>query len=373
MRENAMTGIVFSNMHDECLCDLTAGRTFASVPFGSRYRLVDFTLSNMANCGIDRIGVITKHNYRSLMEHIGSGKAWDLNRKNGGIRIISPYGQVQHGVYHDRLEALYGARDFLTRQNARYVVLSDCNTVVNLNLSAMLRQHLKSDADITIAVKRLTLRREEACHTMAFEIDKVGRITGVHYHPRRGGEYETDLNIWILSRELLLKIMDEGQSRGYRSLGADVLRENLENLRVMSYRVPGFVRKIMSFEGYFEANMALLQAEHRHDLFHPDHPIYTKIFDTPPTLYAESARAVDSLVADGCDIRGRVERCIVFRNVTVEEGAAVQDCILLPDSRICAGARMRFSVADREVTVRSGHGLSGDSNYPIYLKKGRIL
>jgi len=372
MRENAMTGIIFSNMHDERLGALTSGRTFASVPFGGRYRLVDFTLSNMSNFGMEQIGIITKHNYRSLVNHIGSGRAWDMNRKHGGIRVISPYGRVEHGVYHDRLEALYGARDFLSAQSAKYVMLSDCNTVSNLDISDMLSQHIKNGADITMAYKRMPLREDERQSACTLILDDDGFMRNYFHNPAGNAEYDVDLKIWIMEKGLLEKLIDDGQSKGYTSFSRQVLRDHFDRLNIFGYEAKGFVYKIMSFEGYYKANMALLSGG-LNELFCEKRPVCTKVYDDSPVIYGKNSEVTDSLVADGCEIYGKVKRSIIFRNVIVEEGAEITDSIIMPNSCICTGASLYSVVTDKDVTVRGGRMLSGDNDYPLYIKKGRTV
>ena len=225
-------GIIFSNLHDKNIAELTRQRTMASVPFGCRYRLIDFTLSNMVNSGITHVGVITHYNYQSLMDHIGSGKDWDLARRSGGVQILPPYitafSNSANFLYNTRLEALKSINSFITNCKEDYVVLSDCDVICNIDLSAILETHVRSGADATFIVKRSYLTKELKAPTVVMESDENGRLTGVEeYSGNKSGYADVSLNIWVTQRRFLEDIVLDAAAHGYDDFTNDVIKRNL--------------------------------------------------------------------------------------------------------------------------------------------------
>ena len=256
-------GIVFSNIHDESLPELTRLRTMASVPFGGRYRLIDFALSNMVNSGISKVGVITHYNYQSLLDHIGTGKDWDLARRSGGIKILPPFitaydaKGVGH-LYSTRLEALLGVVNFISRCTEDVIVLSDCDTICNIDIS---------DGGIT-----------SPRHSVIFS-DAEGRITDATEFSddiRPGQEIST--NIMVINRMYLLNILGDAAAHGYTSFFRDVIARNIHHANYRVYHYDGYYALVSSLAGYFDCSMQLLRADVRDALFGvAERPIYTKV------------------------------------------------------------------------------------------------
>ena len=371
MKNNKMMGIIFSNMHDECMGDMTGVRTAGSIPYGGRYRLIDFTLSAMVNSGIKDIGVVTRQNYQSLMDHIGSGRAWDLSRKVGGLRILPPYARGV-GVADDHpgcLEALAGRISYLRSVDAQYVVLSGADTVSNIDLREVLRQHQETGADITAVYA--DCRRETAGHDVStVEVAPDGRLTDVSVNVSSTGNHKEFLNIALLSRELLIKLVNEGYAHGKKSFTRDVMQAHMDDYKIYGYEATGFVARVSGMESYFAANMALLNSEARAQLFPADRPVFTKVRDEVPAKYGLKAKVENSLVADGCVIEGELENCIVFRGVRVGRGAVLKNSIIMQDAIVGENANLNYVVADKNVVVRSGRTLCGYSSIPFYLQKG---
>ena len=180
-------GIIFANMHENVVPELTRQRTMGSVMFGARYRLIDFTLSNMANSGVDEVGIITKSNYQSLLDHLGSGREWDMARKNGGLHLLPPFSNLTSGMYRGRLEALYGISDFIKCSDADYVIMSDCDVVTSLDYNKVFDAHIKSGADITAVYSTANLDLEAAEHSNILGIDETGRVNNVLIDPQISG------------------------------------------------------------------------------------------------------------------------------------------------------------------------------------------
>ena len=359
-------GIIYSNVYDDCQSELTSVRTMGSVPFAGRYRLIYFVLSNMVNGGIAKVGISTKANYQSLMDHIGSGKAWDLSRKRDGMTILPPFNLTGNGgVYKSRLEALSGMLNYIAESGKDYVLLSDCNVVCNLDYEKIVDEHIKGGADITIAYKRGVAPKLN--DIMSFELDG-DRITKVIVGETADTAVNYSLNIIVVSRILLERLVHGAMGQGDDSFERDVIGKNVAALNIKGYKVEGYARTIDSLQSYYDISMGLLTGEFK-DLFVKDLPVYTKVRDDMPAIYGVCAGAKNSLVADGCIIKGKVENSILFRGAYVAEGAVVKNSIIMQDSYISQNAKINYAILDKQVVVKPGRELSGADSYPIYIGK----
>lgn len=363
-------GVIFANMHEDVVPDLTRQRTMGSVMFGGRYRLIDFTLSNMANSGVDEVGIITKSNYQSLLDHLGSGREWDMARKNGGLHLLPPFSNLTSGMYRGRLEALYGISDFIKCSDADYIIMSDCDVVTSLDYNKIFDYHIKSGADITAVYSTSNLDLEAAKHSNVFGIDGEGRITNVMINPQISGECNISLNTYIISKELLMSMIIDGAANGIYSFAKSILQQRCGDYKIMAYKHDGYFSKITSIKSYYDANMALLDTSSRKALFPENAPVYTKIRDNPPAKFAIGAKVRNSLIADGCIIEGTVENSILFRGAKVGKGSVVKDCIIMQDTVIGKNCEISCVITDKIVKITDRKILTGSANYPVYIGKG---
>ena len=368
-------GIIFSDIHSWSIAELTAHRTVASIPFAGRYRLVDFALSNMVNSDIYKIGIITKSNYQSLVDHIASGKDWDLSRKNGGITILPPYIiGGQSGPYKGRLDALVRIKRFIESANADYVVLSDCDVIFNIDFDDIVAAHRKSCADITAVYSRCNIARERAQHSIIYGINESGRITDMLLNPDIEGEQNVSLNSWVMSKDYLLSQISNAATHGFTNFFKYMLLENVKYSKIMSFCHEGYNAHIESLSSYVEANMDMIDKKNRSGLFYVSgRPIHTKVRDSSPTKYGSNACVKNSFIADGCVIEGNVENSVLFRGVKISAGSTVKNCILMQDTLIENNASLSWIISDKNVIVRDNRVLSGDINYPFYIAKGRMV
>ena len=373
-------GLIFSNIHDQSIPEMTRKRTMASIPYGCRYRLVDFALSNMVNSDITNVGIITHYNYQSLMDHIGNGKDWDLARRSGGIKILPPYvaayeNAAANKLYENRLEALMGAVNFINRCGADYIVLSDCDAILNIDLNAVIEDHVKSGAYMTIVTKRLEPGKYRFDKPVSvLKVDEDNRITDLaDYCPEKGKEI-ISTNIMVVSRTDLQSIVQEANARGLKSFHKDIIAKNLKKKLIRAYPFDGWYSLVSSLEGYFDSSMKLLGEEARKDLFgHADRQIYTKIRNSAPTKYADDANVKNSLLADGCVIEGTVENCILFRNVHIGKGTVVKNCILLQDTYVGSNVQLNCVITDKNVVIKDDRMLSGHQSMPFFIGKGEMV
>lgn len=372
-------GIIFPNSYDNQLSALCNERLMASIPFASRYRMVDFILSSMVNCGIDNISIIVRKNYRSLMRHLGTGREWDLTRKNGGLNIVPPFAEKTVKVYNGRVEALASIVDFLKSQREKYVVIADSNIVANYNFNAMLDAHIASGADVSIAYKEEEIpmnfinlqpnMSKDLYYTLQLE---DGRIVDIHTNSKESGKQNFSMNIYMIERELLIEQIQNAYARGHVYFERDVLAPQLNKLKVYGYKYEGYTARITDIESYYTENMNLLDDKNLDALFDPS-PIYTKIRDDNPTRYIGDSKVKNTMVADGCVIEGEVENCILFRGVKIGKGAVVKNSIIMQDTTVRDNAQIDYVITDKEVTVSEGRSLKGNRSFPVFVPAYKII
>ena len=371
-------GIIFPNSYDTFVPDLVNVRLMGSIPFASRYRMLDFMLSSMSNCGIDTVAAIVNNNYQSVIDHLGSGRAWDLVRKNGGLKIFPPYADKSSKPYRGRAGALANVLGFLRDQKKKYVILSDCHIAANFDFNKLVTSHMESGADITMVYREqeipegfLKVRDDSKgyYYTLGLDGDKVNKI---YINSKEEGIQNFSLNIIVLERELLIELITEASLLGKEWLERDVLIPQLNKLNVRGYKYDGYVACISNIKTYFDENMKLLDDYNLNALFSPS-PIYTKVRDDTPTRYVEGAAVRNVMVADGCLIEGEVENSILSRGVKIAKGAKVKNCILMQDTVVEAGADIEYLIADKNVTVTAGKEMKGTDTYPVYIAKFHIV
>jgi glucose-1-phosphate adenylyltransferase len=366
-----MLGLIFANLHDETIPDLTKNRTMGSVPFGARYRMIDFPLSNMVNSGITSVGVITKGNYQSLLDHLGSGDEWDLSRKTGGLQLLPPYGhERRRGLYRGRMEAMHSVNNYITTSNADYVLMTDCNVIVNMDYNHIIEYHKEKEADITIVYGRGKFKAGELLTRTVLNADADGRINDVLIYPDMEGEFDTTMNMYILKRDFLLELITETSSRNLYSFETDVVQKRVKDFKMFGYKYNGYYEQVDGILNYFSANMAMMNYEKRQVLFPRRRPIYTKVRDDAPAKYGLESEVNNSLVADGCVIEGKVENCVLFRGVKIGKGAVVKNCILMQDTVIGDKCELNYVISDKNVKVGGYRSIFGTEDYPVFVAKG---
>lgn len=371
-------GVIFPNSYDSLIPELVNVRLMASIPFASRYRMIDFILSSMANCDIDNVSVIVNNNYHSLMDHLDSGREWDLVRKNGGLHIFPPFAEKSSKPYIGRVGALASILDFLKDQKEKYVVMADTNIVVNFDFNAMIKAHIASGADVTIAYNEQKLpdgllksQSNDQGYYYTLDIEN-GRVTKIYVNTKETDVQNFSMNIFVIERELLIDLINTASVRGQEYFERDVLLPQLNKLNVQAYKYDGYVARICDIKSYFDENMKLLD-DYNLDALFSGSPIYTKIRDDNPTRYIKGAKAQNVMVADGCVIEGEVENSILFRGVRVAKGANVRNCILMQGTEIEAGVNIEYLITDKNVTITSGKELKGSDTFPVYISKFQVV
>lgn len=370
---NDLHGILLAYRSDPALRELTQHRNTCSIPFGGRYRIIDFMLSSLVNAGVSDVGLIVHSSYQSLLDHVGSGKDWDLSRKHGGLRILPPFSYSQsrgNGDYLGRMDALAGVRSYLEKIRQDYVVIAWGDIVANLPIADAFEQHLRTGADITAVCTSNPTGDPAAC--TYFTVGAGGTVTDVAVHPSSPMGCET-LECYIMSKRLLLNLTDYAFAHKIHSFSEGVLLAMVDQLKIVPYLYDGYVARFHSVASYFARNMELLDPAVQACLFDPSRPIRTKDQSNPSTYYGPEARSRGSLIADGCIIEGEVENSILFRGVRVEKGARVSNCILMQSTTIRERAALSYIITDKNVTIHPERMLMGHESYPLAIAKNAIV
>lgn len=370
---NNVMGLIFASLHDSTVIDLTKHRTMGSIMFGGRYRLIDFPLSNMVNSGICDVGVITKSNYGSLLDHLGTGREWDLARKHGGLHLLPPFSQNDGGIYRGRLEALNNVWSVIEHSKCDYVVMSDCDYVTNIDFAPVIEQHIATNADITVVYGKYNFSKDTGSCVDVLGMDETGRINSVLIDPSLSGECNICLDMFVMRKDFLRKLVKDAASRSQYSLIRDCLQARVDEFKCMGYKHEGYFSRIDSVKSYFNANMKLLEPANRTALFLPSAPIYTKIGDNGPVKYGLDAVTKNSLIADGCIIEGTVENSILFRGVKVARGSVVKNCILMQGTKVGEGCALDCIITDKNVEIADGHIMTSSKSSPLYINKNEKI
>ncbi len=368
-------GIIYTGDSNAGLSELTLKRSVAALPYGGRYRVIDFILSNMINSGIINVGLITQNNYHSLMDHLDSGKQWDLNRKSGGLFILPPY--VSHdntGWYRGEIDALHSNMSYIRRSPQKNVIISGSSMVCNLTFKDAMEFHRDTMADITVIYKedKVAPKEELARHTL-LRTDENNRIWDMEVKPTTPMSDKVSMEMYIMDKRLLEYLIEESIARGLYDLNKDILIKNIQKLRVMGYPYEGYLAKIDSINSYFKHNLELFDTNNFQELFHKSGPIYTKVKDEVPAKYGEKAVSENSLVADGCIIEGYISNCVLFRGVKIGEGAIVKNSIILQNTEVGEKAVLENVILDKSVIIHKGRRLIGQESYPIVIRKKAVI
>ena len=368
-----VTGIIFAN--DGTVSTLTEKRTMASLPFGGRYRQVDFALSNLACAGIHRVGIVTRHSYQSLMNHVGSGEEWGLEMEEGGLEYLTPYSSSKVSDYRGKLESLYSAMSFLKfGSDDELLVMIDSAILSNLDLNKVIASHIASGRDITLVTKSGIAN---GCRRLdlAVKLDQKGEITDMAVDYVAPAGYEASMDIFVLNKRWLTEQVEEHIAHNLYHMDRDLVMGLWQKgqLTINVYPFDGLAMYNESVEEYFANSLSLTRKAVREDLFGRNHPVYTKVRDRVPTYYGEDSHIENCSVADGCMLEGTAKNSVLFRQVTLRPGAEVDSCVIMNDTVVGEGAVLKYVILDKDVVVRPGAKLMGTPAAPVIISRGEVV
>lgn len=369
-------GLIYAGEQNINLRELVYLRTVGALPVAGRYRTIDFILSNMVNSGIRNVGVIAQRSYHSLMDHLGSGKEWDLSRKNDGLFILPPFSSAENmGSYRGVVDAIKGVMSYILRTKQQYCVLSGSFTIYNRTFDDIVERHIDTGADITMLYNEepQDTYKGERYNDVRLHVNGDGRVTDLETNASITDSTKVGMDTYVIRKDLLEYLVEDCASRGKYNFVSDLLMGNLNRLKIMAYEHKGYVGRLHSVASYYKLNMDFLDTEVQKDLFYSGNQIYTKIKDEVPAKYARSSEVKNSLVANGCVIEGEVENSILFRGVYVGKGAKIKNCIIMQNSEIYNNSNLEYVILDKSVNIRQGRRLIGDEGFPVIIRKGAIV
>ena len=368
-------GVVYTGENDARLRELTVTRAIAAMPVAGRFRVIDFLVSSMVNGGMKNIGVIMQKNYHSLMDHLGSGKEWDLHGKNDGLHILPPFLTRENvGLYPGLLDAPRSNNNYLIRSKQETLVLSNSNIIYNAHLDELVNYYKDTGADITLMyTKDPAMKRDE--YGTYLTVDKSGNVTDIEVQPTHPTYDCTYMQVFVIKRELLIDLVDKAVAHGLHSMDKDILLRMVQDksAKINAYEYKGKCWQIDSVQAYFSFSMEILDPKLRKGLFRDDLPVYTKVRDEMPAYYGDNAVAINSLMADGCQIDGTVENSILFRGVKIGPNAHVKNCIIMQDGQVHEGAYIENCILDKQAIIKRNARLIGPSAYPIVIGKDVVI
>jgi glucose-1-phosphate adenylyltransferase len=367
---NNILGLIFANSNEKNLPDLTAYRTTGSVPFGGKYRLVDFPLSNMSNSGINNIGIVIKSNFQSLMDHVGSGAAWDLARRRSGLSILPPYGGH---TFSNLVETIFNLHGYIEHGSEEYVLMTSSDCVYNLDYAKVAEYADKNKADVTILYTKHEVRQITDDFRCILEVYSTGKVEKIMANPVSNDTCNLSVGAMLFKRSVLMSLVRQAMSESKYDFVRDVLQVALSRYSVYGYEVTGYCEIIGSVKDYYDANMKLMDRDTRYKLFDYRRPIYTKVRDDVPSRYGLNSHVTGSLIAQGCVINGTVENSIISKGVYIGHDAVIKDCIIMQDSVIGDDAQLSNIIVDKDVNVSRGSKLMGSANYPMYIAKKSVV
>lgn len=361
-------GLISANYSSTGFGDLLTNRSLASLPYGGRYRLIDFALSNMSNSGIKTVGIIAPYNSGSLVDHIGIGRPWGLDRKKDGMFIMpgSAYGLQMSGSRF-LLRDIIKSKIFFSRDDADYVVMAGSSDVWNIDFTPLIEQHSKSNKPITMVYKKVPKGEDYVGYFL--DIDEEGAVAQIGEEGYAWANYFADC--FIIDREYLLDFMNWFETLEYMDM-IQIIRDNLDTIEVDSFEYKGYLGKIKDPTDFLRVNQEMTDYDIRNEVFcNPERPINTKVQDEAPVYHLEGSDVRNSVISAGCRIEGKVENSIIFRSVNVGKGAVVKNSVVMMHCDIGDGAVINNVVADKYVKIHEGVRIYGKKDEPVVIGKDK--
>lgn len=371
-------GLIYSYSDKENLRELTSIRALAALSIGGKYRIIDFVLSNFVNSGIFEVSVIARTNYHSLIEHLGSGAEWDMSRKRGGLRVLTPFANKEATdsahIYRGTIDALSNHLHSIKKSMADFVVLTGSRILYTMDYRSMIRAHQDTDADVTVAYTNHmngTCRVPQGSPMIRMDEHKQIREVEIVDEEQEERECSWCIGVCVIRKTLLESLIADAMSHQRYDLYTDILQKLSPALKVYGYEYSGHLLEISTISTYMEANKAMLDPEFSAKVFQKT--VYTKVKDSVPARYGPECYVENSMIADGCQIMGTVINSVVSRGVHIDKGAIVKDSIIMQDTEIMDHARVEHAILDKDVIIRDGREVIGHPSYPIVLPKMSIV
>lgn len=366
-------GIILAGGNSERLKSLCKVRAIAAMPVASSYRAIDFTLSNMSNSSINKVAVITQYNSRSLQDHLSSAKWWDLDRKEGGLYIFTPFLSSDNNFWFRGVaDSIYQNISFLQRSHEPYVVIASGEAIYKMDYQKLLEYHVEKNADITIVTKNAMDAGKDPHDYGVVTFDDEMKLTGFEEKPIDPKGDDISLGIYVISRPLLIKLLENAIPKGYYDFVKDIILRNKNHLNIYGYRFGGYWNTLNSVEAYMQTNMDFLNPAILSEIKSEPY-ITSKPSDDPPAKLNSTAEVKNSIVGTGTIIDGSVSNSVLFRKVTISEGAKVNNSIIMKSSYIGKGCVIENAIIDKEAVISDGKQVIGTPDDPVVIAKGQVI
>ncbi len=355
---------------------LNYARPLASTPIAGRYRIIDFVLSNMVNSGITNVGIYAKEKYRSLTDHLGSGKDWDLSRKKGGLYIFSPENTKYNNNYGFRSGDVYSILaniDYIERSTEEYILIAPGYMLCSMDYKDAIKYHQESKNDITVLYKHVDNADEDFLSCMTLNIDNNNRVLNIGTNIGAFPSANISMESYIMKRTDFIKCIYKIASLGTHAYFEDYIKKELPNIQVGAYEFKDYLKCINSIQSYAQCSKEMLKKEVSTELFNSERKIFTKDKSQAPTIYMKNADVRNSFVATGCKIDGTVENCTLFRKVEIGKGAKIKNCVIMQNCKIDPGVVLENVIFDKNVRISKDKELKGDKDYPMVIEKNQKL
>ena len=366
-------GLINLNENPRHLQELTSIRPLAGVPFGGKYRVIDFVLSNMVNSGIYNVGILMPEESSTLINHLRAGKEWDLDRKRDGLFLLTPIAGVRTPLMGTGdIDYFSQHLDYLMDSQREYVVVSTSQIVCNIDYRPVVEYHKQQGADVTLIFRTMDRAETRQPGSVMLTLDKNNWVKDMEIDPPVSESRDMHMRMCVIKRQLLIDIITHAMSRG----GGDFIREvqrNVGTLKVNGWKFNGFAANMATINDYYRYSMDLLRPDIWENLFFSNGHVHTKVNDSAPTKYMAGADVRNCLLANNCRINGKVENSLLFRSVYIDSGAQVKDSIIMQDTRIGANAHLEYVISDKDVVITAGRVLKGDPSYPLVIRKGTVI
>lgn len=369
MHENFM-GIINLDENEDNIRELTVKRPLASVPIGGRYRIIDFILSNMTNSGIENIGIFTKMESRSLINHISNGRPWDLNRKIEGLRVFN---FANRSPNFDDVCSFSKNMLFFKKSKEEYIIIAPSYMVCNINLDRAMKYHVESNNDITIIYKEVDDADKNFIHCEVLNINNDDRVVSVGRNIGINKRANICMEMYMMSKRIFMDIVNECVSIGSYKKVKQHIYNCLDDLNVGTFRFKGYLSCVNSIKAYYKTSMDLLNHNVMKELFSSGRPIYTKTNDEIPSKYSQSSDVKNSIIGNGCIIDGKVRNSIISRRVVISKNSVIENCVILQNSNIDENVSLNYVILDKNAYIKNGRQLKGDEELPIVIENQDII
>lgn len=365
-----LMGLINLDHEHHVFNELTYFRNNASIPFAGRYRLIDFALSNMVNTGVEEVAVFVRNKYRSLLDHLGTGENWDLDRRHGGLFILPPDWNDPSDRSRGDLSFFHNNRDYFHRGKADHVLVSGSQFIANTNYKEAFKRHLEQDADVTVIYTEVDPIRPEHNPYYRIDHDADGWVTNITNDSRNN---KVNTGVYIIKKDVLLETADYCIAYNHNNLFINGIKDRLNELKVQSYQYEGYHAFINTVESYYRENMKLLKKESFQSLFLQPSLIRTKVSSNPPVKYRESAVVNNSILANGCIIDGAVDNSILFRGVNIADNSVIRNSIIMQRCTIEEDVYLENVILDKDVHVTKGQRIIGTKDKPYVVAKRQVI